>query len=143
MEITSISRIRPKPTTSQVKEVALITASTDSDNEKHAADKVNAGKVKWVKNITLPVLVNEIFSKPPEGVVEQPMPATAMLNFIFAVVGIFVAGIPLGLLAILLGGFAIGKINRNPGMQGKGLAIAGIAIGVVAIIGALYVISTM
>ncbi|MGB6038071.1 MAG: DUF4190 domain-containing protein [Cryomorphaceae bacterium] len=142
-EIEPVSQKEIKPIAVSIEERTLVTASTVERSEKTSDKHVNTGGAKWVKNITLPVLVNEIFSKPPEGEVEKPMPATAVLSFLFAIVGIFVAGIPLGLLAILMGVLAISKINKNPGMKGQGLAIAGIVIGAVAIIGALYVISTM
>jgi len=142
-EITPIPRKGIKPFSTEPKERTLVTASSLPSSEKAEVHQLKVHKTNWVKNITLPFLVSEIFSKVPEDNVEQPMPATAVLSFIFAVIGIFVAGIPLGLVAIILGAIAIGKINKNPGMKGQGLAIAGIVIGAVAIIGALYVISTM
>jgi len=120
-----------------------VTASANREIGSRTVSESNRSRSTWVKSITLPTLANEIFSKSPEGEEELPMPATAVLSFIFAVIGIFVAGIPLGLAAIILGAIAIGKINKNPGMKGQGLAIAGIVIGAVAIIGALYVLSTM
>ena len=132
-----------QPIAAALQERSLVTASAHSEIKSEKMTQTNRSRSNWVKNITLPVLVSEIFSKPPEGSEEQPMPATAVLSFIFAVIGIFVAGIPLGLVAIILGAIAIGKINKNPGMKGQGLAIAGIVIGAVAIIGALYVLSTM
>lgn len=142
-QITSVDSKEVKTVKISPKERTLITASSEGNSKKSASDKVNAGSVKWTKNIALPVLISEIFSKPPEDFVEQPMPAGAIIGFISAIVGLFIAGIPLGILAIILCGIAIGKINRNPGMRGKGLAIAGIVIGVIAIFGALIVISNM
>jgi hypothetical protein len=52
------------------------------------------------------------------------------------VVGFFVAGIPLGVLAIVFGVIGINK-------RLKGLAIAGVALGFIDIIGALIVLSAM
>jgi hypothetical protein len=142
-EIEPVFQKEIKPITVSREEPTLVTASAVEKSEKTTNKLVNAGGAKWVKNITLPVLVNEIFSKPPEGSVEQPAPAGAIIGFIAAIVGVFVAGIPLGILAIILCSIAIGKIERNPGMRGKGLAIAGIIIGIIAIVGALIVISNM
>jgi hypothetical protein len=46
--------------------------------------------------------------------------------------GIF--GIPLPIVALVTGGLGLKKINENPGLGGKPLAIAGMAIGGVSII---------
>jgi hypothetical protein len=95
------------------------------------------------KPAKIPVLTDDDPPYYKDEPISQPAPATAILGFIFSIVGLFVAGIPLGIAAIILCGLAIGKISRTPGMKGRGLAIAGIIIGVIAIIGALIVISTM
>ncbi|MCH2213545.1 MAG: hypothetical protein MK086_00080 [Flavobacteriales bacterium] len=125
-----------EPIERKVEERKLILAAA-SPEERTQASK------KWTSNISLPTLISEVFVKPPQGVVEQPAPAGAIIGFISAIVGLFVAGIPLGLLAVILCSIAIGKIQKNPGMRGRGLAIAGIIIGVIAIVGALIVISNM
>lgn len=52
------------------------------------------------------------------------------------IAGLFVAGIPLGVCAIVFG--AIGANRRL-----KGLAIAGLTLGVIDVIGALIVLSTL
>ncbi len=71
-------------------------------------------------------------------------PGLAIAGFISAIIGIFFAGIPLGILAIIFGAISLAKINGDPmRYSGKGLAIAAIIIGVVAIIGALIVISML
>ena len=69
-------------------------------------------------------------------------PGLAIAGFISAILGIFVAGIPLGILAIIFGAVSLAKINGDPmRYSGKGLAIAAIIIGAIAIVGALIVIS--
>ncbi len=68
----------------------------------------------------------------------------ALLGFIFAILGLFFAGIILGLAAVIMCSIALGKMNRYPALySGRGLAIAGLVIGIVAIIGAIVVISMM
>lgn len=68
----------------------------------------------------------------------------AIAGFAASIVGLFVAGVPLGLLGVIFGAISLGKIKRQPDrLRGRGLAIAAIVIGLVSIIGALVVISTM
>ena len=121
----------------------LLTASNEDATRAIEESHISSKRKKWVKNISWPSLVSEIFAEQPEEVVEQPAPAGAIIGFIAGIVGLFVAGIPLGILAIILCGVAIGKIEKNPGMKGKGIAIAGIVIGAIAVVGALIVISSM
>jgi hypothetical protein len=65
-------------------------------------------------------------------------------GFVSGIVGLFVAGVILGTAAIIFGSISLRNINRNPGRyKGKGLAIASIIIGFIAVIGALIVISAM
>lgn len=44
-------------------------------------------------------------------------------------------GLPFNVLGIVLGGIALSQINDNPEQEGKSFAIAGIATGLVSIIG--------
>lgn len=61
----------------------------------------------------------------------------SIASFICSIAGLFVAGIILGILAIIFGAIGIGN-----GVY-KGLAIAGVIIGIVDVIGALIIISTL
>jgi hypothetical protein len=79
-QITSVDSKEVKTVKISPEERTLITASSEGNSKKSASDKVNAGSVKWTKNIALPVLISEIFSKPPEDFVEQPMPAGAIIG---------------------------------------------------------------
>ena len=57
----------------------------------------------------------------------------ALISFILSLVGILVAGIPCGIAAIITG--IIGIVKFNPETEkGKGLAIAGLIIGIVDVI---------
>lgn len=68
-------------------------------------------------------------------------PATngfAIAGFVVSLVGLFILGIPLGILAIVFSGIAMAKISKHRDTQkGMGLAIAGLVIGIVDIIGAI------
>ena len=59
----------------------------------------------------------------------------AVASFVLSLVGIFCVGFITGTLAVIFGGVAISKISKNPGLKGNGLAVAGLVIGIVDIIG--------
>jgi hypothetical protein len=67
----------------------------------------------------------------------------AITSFILGVIGLFVFGIPLGILAVVFGGIALSRYKKNPNEKLKGLAIAGLIIGIIAIIGAIIVLASM
>jgi len=63
-------------------------------------------------------------------------------GFVASLVGLFIFGIPLGLMAVIFGAVSLGKIKKHPGKyKGKGLAIASFVIGIVDIIGVIIVLS--
>ena len=65
-------------------------------------------------------------------------------GFVSSLVGLFIAGIPLGLVGLIFGGISLSKIKKQPNkFKGKGLAIASIIIGIIAIIGAIIVIASV
>ena len=65
-------------------------------------------------------------------------------GFVSSLVGLFVAGIPLGLIGVIFGSISLSKIKKNPNkFKGKGLAIASIIIGIIAIVGAIIVLAAM
>jgi hypothetical protein len=59
----------------------------------------------------------------------------AIGGFIASIIGLFIAGIPLGLLAIIFGGISLARISNNQErFKGKGLAITAIVIGAIDVI---------
>lgn len=67
-----------------------------------------------------------------------------LAGFISSLVGLFILGIPLGILSFIFGLISLGKMKRNPlKYKGRGFAIASVIIGMVDIIGAIIVLSTM
>lgn len=57
-------------------------------------------------------------------------------------VGLFIAGIPLGIVSLIFGFVCITKVKRNPKKRmGKGFGIAAIILGIVDIVGAMIVLS--
>lgn len=68
----------------------------------------------------------------------------AVTGFIGSLVGLFILGIPLGIMAFVFGTISLGKIQRHPERyKGKGFAIASIIIGAIDVIGMLIVIAAM
>jgi hypothetical protein len=64
----------------------------------------------------------------------KPAMGFAVASIICGIVGLFIAGYILGLLAIIFGGVALRRIRNNPGMPGRGLAYAGIILGLIDVI---------
>lgn len=71
----------------------------------------------------------EVFSTRPPQPREQAPGAVASL--VCAIIGYFFLGIVLGPIAIALAKGARRRIQENPELEGKGLAIAGLVIGIV------------
>ena len=63
----------------------------------------------------------------------------AIAGFVCSLVGLIVAGIILGIVAISLGATAKNHIKTFPGEKGNGLATAAIVIGIIDIVGAIVV----
>lgn len=83
-------------------------------------------------------------SRSAQDTMPQKMEGLGLAGFIASLVGLFVAGIPLGLIAVIFGGLSLSKVNRYPARyRGRGIAIASIILGFVDIIGAIIVISMM
>jgi len=73
-----------------------------------------------------------------------PTEPLAIWSFVLSLVGLlgFCCGGPmLGIAAVVCGHLGLSKINANPQLQGRGLAVAGLVIGYLAIVSwALYLI---
>lgn len=86
--------------------------------------------------------VKEIISNEGEKTTQTHWGAIA--GFISGVISIFIAGIPLGLLAIIFSSIALNNIKKYPvTYSGKGLAIAGLVLGILGFIGAIYVLTQL
>ncbi|HLP73216.1 MAG TPA: DUF4190 domain-containing protein [Bacteroidales bacterium] len=77
----------------------------------------------------------------------RPEPAKtdgfAIAGFVAGLAGLFIAGLPLGIVALIFGSISLSKIKRSPGRRGRGLAIAALILGIVDIIGVLIYLSSL
>ena len=65
----------------------------------------------------------------------------AIAGFVIGLVSLFIAGIPLGIVAIVFSIIATGRIKKN-GTKGRGFAIAGLVLGLVGVVGAIILLGT-
>jgi len=73
-------------------------------------------------------------SQTMSGQESKPAMGFAVASIVCGIVGLFIAGYILGLVAIILGGIALKRIRSYPGMPGRGLAIAGIILGIIDVV---------
>lgn len=70
--------------------------------------------------------------------------AMAVAGFVTGLVSLFIFGIILGILAIVFSSIALKRIKREPeALTGRGLAVAGLVLGIIGLVGALIVILTV
>jgi len=75
---------------------------------------------------------------------ERKIEGLGLAGFIAGVVGLIVAGIPLGAIAIILSAVSLVKIKNNPGKyMGRGLAIAGLTLGIIDIVALLIILAAV
>ncbi len=70
--------------------------------------------------------------------------ALGVLGFISSLVGLFVAALPLGALAVIFGSVSLSKIAKHPDeLRGKGFGVAAIVIGLLDVIAGLIILALM
>ena len=78
---------------------------------------------------------NQIQNQPQDYYSARRLSTVALLSFIFGVLSLFVLGIPFGIAAVVLGVLGIVQVEKNRDIyKGQGFAIAGLIIGLIAII---------
>lgn len=104
--------------------------------DSHAGMQGQCDKCNSVLTVPSPMPgygVQPNYAPPPQ----QTGNGKAVASFVCALIGFFIAGIILGIIAISLGSAAL----KNPRL--KGLAIAGIIIGIIDIIAAIIVLAVL
>ena len=75
----------------------------------------------------------EYTAQTTQNVGQRKQNSMALASFIIALVGLIVAGLPCGIVAIILGIVGLVKFDATK-EKGKGFAIAGLVIGVIDVI---------
>jgi hypothetical protein len=78
------------------------------------------------------------------GTVAKKNDGMGVAGFIGSLAGLFILGIPLGIMAVVFGFVSLGKIKRHPDRyRGRGFAIASVIIGAIDVIGMLIILGSM
>ena len=72
---------------------------------------------------------------------EQRKSGKAIASLVTGILGLLVAGIILGLVAIVLGVMARRDIEREPGLGGRGMATTGIVLGAIGLVLAVILLA--
>ena len=89
----------------------------------------------YIPNRTIPAYNNNAVLK-TEGL--------GLAGFISSLVGLFIAGIPLGAIAVVFGGISLSKIKKNPQKyKGKGFAIASLIIGIIDVVAMIILLAVV
>lgn len=79
----------------------------------------------------------------PQNNLPRQNEGLSVAGFLASIIGLFIASIPLGLLAVIFGGISLSRIRKNPSRyKGKGLAIASIIIGIIDVVVMIALLSS-
>jgi hypothetical protein len=82
---------------------------------------------------------NQIYNSAP-----QKTEGLGLAGFISGLVGLFIASIPLGIIAVVFGSISLSKIKKNPQRyKGRGFAIAAIVLGLVDVVAMILLLGAM
>jgi hypothetical protein len=103
------------------------------------------GAPGWIALSTVPgVTSGGTAASPPAAtsrMATQPAGKTeplAIFSLVLSVLGLFCCGLFSGIPGIICGHLALSKIEKNPGLEGHGLAVAGLVIGYFASLAWLF-----
>lgn len=79
---------------------------------------------------------------PKDALEQAQIDGLAIAGFVTGLVGIFIFGIILGILGIVFSAIALSRIRKEPEVRtGRGLAIAGLVLGIISVVGAFIIIA--
>jgi hypothetical protein len=91
-----------------------------------------------------PIVIGSPYVKPVYSTAPVKSEPLGIVGFIGSLIGLFIAGVPLGTLGVIFGAISLGKVKREPArFRGRGIAIAAIIIGIIAAVGAIIVMATL
>ena len=74
---------------------------------------------------------------------EKRVPREATWSLVLGIIGLFIAGLILGIIAIVLSVKAKKQISANPQLGGEGRATAGLILGILGVAGWAIAIATL
>lgn len=80
---------------------------------------------------------------PPAAEGERKTSGKAIASLVCGIIGLIIAGIILGIVAVVLGVMAKREIAANPRLSGAGLATAGIVTGAIGFVLAIVILVTL
>lgn len=100
--------------------------------------KSDVSAINYVNGTHDTFATHEYYTMPagnPDANLPRTTEGLAVGAFLASIVGIFIASIPLGIIAVVFGGSSLSKINHNPSrLKGRGLATFAIILGLVEVI---------
>lgn len=128
-----------------VQTAALAKANTSNKEKAEQIQETARMVVTAKKPTTVKASKNAVMlSQDVSQAVPRTTPTSAILSFIFGIVGLFIAAIIMGPLAIIFGIVGLSRIDNNPSIyKGKGFAIAGLILGIVSLIIILAFLATV
>lgn len=76
-----------------------------------------------------------------ETIQEKKVNSYALASFICSLVGLLVCGLPLGIAAVIIGGYALNSYKEEK-ENGKWMAVTGLALGIIDIVCVIIYLST-
>lgn len=115
-----------------------VSTSPSVQLDKAYLEKALGRELKFQEKLVLPLLKAKVKKGMDAEMAakEAVTDGMALTSMILGIASLFVAGLILGLLAIIFSAIAFGRIKKNPGgRKGKGFAIAGLILGIIGVIG--------
>ncbi len=80
----------------------------------------------------------------PDHNYQRTNEALGVAGFLASIIGLFIASIPLGLIAVIFGGISLKRIRRDPAKyKGRGLAVASIIIGIIDVVAMIIILAAV
>jgi len=88
--------------------------------------------------------VSSIFTSALSQESSPKVEGLGLAGFVSSLVGLLVAAIPLGTIAIIFGAISLGKINKHPDkFKGKGFAITSLVVGIVDVVVGIILVAAI
>ncbi|MEI6166485.1 MAG: DUF4190 domain-containing protein [bacterium] len=129
-----------------------MTQKCDKCGEIIKAKPIDAGRTGECPGCGAPILVSMGRDIPPALPSSLPAPVTTevqtsgfaiaslVLGILSIVPGVYLGGIVMGILAIVFSRMAVTRIKAQPGVNGQGLATAGLVTGIIGLSLSVFVI---